>query len=425
MAKKLKITALLLATLLTIIIYKTSFSNKDLSDRSIDVSRHVERLGIPYEETYPENNTVYARNVWDLQAFGGKLYIGAGNSSNRGPAVNAGPVPVMVWNPRSDEFETEFMVDDEQIDTFYPSSPDLYIPGHDPTESWQSGNIYRLAEGQWQKYRSIPNAIHVYALSAYKQLLLAGLSLNTRGKGEDASSGVGISADGGKTWQNVNLEGARIYGFLQTKDSLYSTDMFLGSQYDERLAKFNRQHVSVYEFDGESSFIPRQDLSIKTIFPGFDPEGLEIFRIAKPQDWRSGTVYIGGKDHNDHQLMPFGLFYADDLSREETDVRQLEIPDDTKPWDLIVKDDTLYVLLASDKFSSTEISVIATPDLQNWQTILKFSAPTFARSLAILDGDFYFGLGSEIKDPFDWQPKELSARTGELLRVKREYLPIK
>ena len=422
MARKLQLIVLLLASLLTVTAYKTFFYNSNPSDRPDD--SYVEHLGIPYAKTYSKDASIYARNLWDLQAFAGKLYIGAGNSSNAAPAGNAGPVPVIAWNPKSSKFETEFVVDDEQIDTFYVANGDLYIPGHDSTEAWQYGNLYRLSQGQWQKYRNVPNAVHVYALSAYKKLLLAGLSINTKGKNENARSAVGISTDWGETWQNIDLDGFRIHGFLKAKDILYSTDMFWGPGYEQRFAENNLQYVPVHEFNGEDNFIQRQDLSAKHIFPGFDLEGFQIYRIAKPQDWHSGTVYIGGYVHNDHQFMPFGLFYAADLSRDRTDVRRLETPNDTIVWDLIVHNNALYALLETNEQNSTKVSVIATNDLQHWQTILEFQSPTFARSFEILDGDFYFGLGGEILDPFDWQKKEPSSRTGELLRVKGKHFKL-
>ena len=67
---------------------------------------------------------------------------------------------------------------------------------------------------------------------------------------------------------------------------------------------------------------------------------------------------------------------------------------------------------------------MATNDLQNWQTILEFSSPTFARSFEILNGDFYFGLGGEILDSFDLQEEEVSSKTGELLRVKGKHFKL-
>ena len=68
---------------------------------SVDVTSKVEILGNPYSELYKSGGYIYARNIWDMQVFSGKLYIGAGNSNNKGPAPNAehrGQVMLMLSN---------------------------------------------------------------------------------------------------------------------------------------------------------------------------------------------------------------------------------------------------------------------------------------------------------------------------------------
>ena len=63
-----------------------------------DVTSQLEFLGNPGASYYPADvRWRYARNPWDLQVFDGKVYIGSVNSSNVGPAANAGsavgPIP--------------------------------------------------------------------------------------------------------------------------------------------------------------------------------------------------------------------------------------------------------------------------------------------------------------------------------------------
>lgn len=53
---------------------------------AVDVSSSITVLGSPFKKA------AYARNVWDMQLFGGKIYLGHGNSSNNAPSPNAGPV---------------------------------------------------------------------------------------------------------------------------------------------------------------------------------------------------------------------------------------------------------------------------------------------------------------------------------------------
>ncbi len=42
--------------------------------RSSDVTPYVESFEIPFAERYRGGEEIYARNVWDLQAFEGRLY---------------------------------------------------------------------------------------------------------------------------------------------------------------------------------------------------------------------------------------------------------------------------------------------------------------------------------------------------------------
>ena len=73
----------------------------------------VETVGNPYESLYTDGEWVYARNPWDMKAFDGRLYLEAGNSSNIGPAVNAGPGPLISFDPQTETFIEELVVDEE------------------------------------------------------------------------------------------------------------------------------------------------------------------------------------------------------------------------------------------------------------------------------------------------------------------------
>jgi hypothetical protein len=59
-----------------------------------DVTAYVENLGNPFTA-----KPTYARNVWDMQVFNGRLYFGHGNASNLNPSPNAGPINVPCEQP--------------------------------------------------------------------------------------------------------------------------------------------------------------------------------------------------------------------------------------------------------------------------------------------------------------------------------------
>ncbi|MFC1610140.1 hypothetical protein ACFL6C_04230 [Myxococcota bacterium] len=71
-----------------------------------DVTADIENLGIPLQSIYASK--IYARNVWDLHAFDGRIYIGSGNSSNIGPDSNAGPVEVWAYDTALGGFVKEY-----------------------------------------------------------------------------------------------------------------------------------------------------------------------------------------------------------------------------------------------------------------------------------------------------------------------------
>ena len=43
-------------------------------------------------------------------------------------------MPIIAWDPATNEFRTEFVVADEQIDVYYDFGGGLWTPGHDPKD---------------------------------------------------------------------------------------------------------------------------------------------------------------------------------------------------------------------------------------------------------------------------------------------------
>ncbi|MFD1952874.1 hypothetical protein ACFSL6_01455 [Paenibacillus thailandensis] len=199
---------------------------------SKDVTAKVEYVGNPFSD-----KPAYARNVWDMQLFDNKIYIGHGNSSNSEPAPNAGPIPIVYYdldtrkfvkpkvttynNAKQSKKIMKQAADEEQIDLYKVLNGSIYIPGHDASgENWDFGNFYKLEKDGWKKYRNIPNAIHVYDMAYYQGKLFAAIS----------SDGAEVlrSDDGGKSWKSIGYtsEGARAYTFFTLQNKLYAAGMF-------------------------------------------------------------------------------------------------------------------------------------------------------------------------------------------------------
>ena len=131
-------------------------------------------------------------------------------------------------------------------------------------------------------------------------------------------------------------------------------------------------------------------------------------------------MYIGAYVHNDHQELPFGVFVARSLVRGDVDVRRLLLPSGARPWDLLVRDHTLYILTDTSSPAGYTIQVLETQDLIDVTPELSVELPTFARSFEFLDDDFYFGLGAEwnLAGGSDAEDPKLSACVGWIVRAR-------
>lgn len=387
-----------------------------------DVTERMELLGNPYEDQYPDYNPefIYARNIWDMQAFDGKVYVGAGNSSNHGPAVNAGPLPIMYFDPQTDTFHSELVVDDEQIDLFHVIDGRLITPGHDPTQSWKWGNFYRLEDDGWKKYRTLPDGIHNYFMISHGGRLFAGL-------GTRDGAMVAVSEDDGHTWTNHPMSGGRVYALFLCKEQLYASSLFvrwdmsqLGHIDPERRQQLLEQYQTAVIELRSDEWLPRPDLDARVMFPTphLETAGHFMAKMVKPLDFQGSTVYIGARIHNDHQFAPLGLFAARSLAEGETQVDYVQVVADSgDPWDLFVRHGNLYVLTSSRQNNgSYRVAVLQTSDLENWIEVLHFYSPAFARSFELLDDAFYFGLGCMVEIPTRYRNDELLPETGNILR---------
>lgn len=381
----------------------------------LDLTDQVEYIGNPYLERYPADSQIYARNIWDMVSFNGKLYLGAGNSSNAGPAPNAGPVPIISYDPETDSFSTDFLVDEEQIDGFYVLEGKLYVPGHDPRENWRLGNFYSLSSGGiWEKHRTIPGAIHTFSLTVFDNKLFAAL-------GTQNKKSVVVSKDHGLSWQQYEMGSAKVFDFLRVKNRLYAAGVFFSQAILEAMANGQFPNpVSCHEYTGWEGFRPRLDLSaVNIFFPEALPRANITYKISKRLFWDDKTIFIGSEIHNDHQSLPFGLFVATSLELDKISIDNIRLPPSSRPWDILAEGERVFVLLEHLDTNPKEISVIVSEgeDLKTWKELCYWHMSTFARSFAVLNNSFYFSGGGEVENPWKWQQNEISPDTGKIYKV--------
>jgi hypothetical protein len=99
-------------------------------------------------------------------------------------------------------------------------------------------------------------------------------------------------------------------------------------------------------------------------------------------------------------------------------VTKVSLPTGTLAWDTLQDTNGNACVLESTPITGTTnywVQVVGTRDFIHWQELFRFQSGTFARSFALLNGNFYFGLGCETN--------ELSTQTGNILRVQSQYFP--
>jgi len=369
---------------LALLTLSSPFSNAELA--TTDVTDFVELVGNPLEKTFPQGDSIYARNIWDLQVFEGRLYLEHGNSRNSPPAPNAGPIEVWSYSPEEGAFTPEFRLSDHKIDHYCVIEGRLYIPGNDATESWDFGNYYRLEETGWKKVRNLVDAIHCLDLYGFSGKVFAAL-------GARQGAVVAISSDAGETWQYSRVGASRAYTLFELDGSLF----------------VSTSANTLYEYTGQT-FRPAAPMHL--LVPG-SKYSHESHIVARPVILDGTPIYLV-LAANSLNWNAVGLYAAGTL----TNVRKLEVPG--KPFDILVRNGTCYVLSSTGEVSTdgkdqVVVMVHETRNLSDWKETLRFRCETFARSFEILDGDFYFGLGCDVSP--------LPEATGQILRVRKEHLP--
>lgn len=386
------------------------------SSSAFDVTSQLKTLGQPFSKS------TYARNVWDMQIFNNRIYLGHGNSSNSSPSSNAGPVPIIYYDPSAGNFVTEDIkrynsttqqyeivnaVDEEQIDIYRVLNGKLYIPGHDSRESWTYGNFYVMDNNIWEKFRTIPKGVHVFDMAYFKDKLFAGLGSSSN------TADVLMSEDNGNTWGLVDsiLSAARVYSLFEFKDKLYAVYGLNPSNVSKGVGYYSdSSKILCVEEDSEGA-IKTSDLTVygRWIIPGLEEDEYIPMKMIRANEVNNYLLFIAGQVNNDQQWLPKGLF----ISTSMTSSRKISLPKvNALPMDILVRGNTIYVL-AHVKLSNTLYTniVYKSEDLYTWSELFKFNSDTFARSFEELNGDFYFGLGCNT----DYLP----ASTGRILMVEK------
>jgi hypothetical protein len=339
----------------------------------------AELLAAPFTEA-----SRYARNVWDMQLFGGRIYLGHGDMVG-----NRGPVSLWTLDPATGRVARGFRTGEEQVDAFRVLNGQLYVPGQDPRGWGSRGTFYRLEAGGWARHRTVPHGIHTFDLAWHGGRLFAAIG----GRGTPGQPTLLASTDRGLTWAPATTETRRMLVLFEHRGRLYAAPK-LRTDTDPRAGTLLRLDGARFVSTG---------LGGATLLPGLpDTAG----RIVRPVELGGALVYVVASGSINWK--PAALA----VTRTLHDARSVPLPDaGAVPYDLLVRGPTLFVLAAAPASAGGyTIHVYATQDLSRWRERVRFTAPTFARSFEESGGDFYFGLGSTFQSP--------SPATGQILRVR-------
>lgn len=183
-------------------------------------------------------------------------------------------------------------------------------------------------------------------------------------------------------------------------------------------------------------------MTVEDILPGiswWDPQyegAMKSSHLVRPIQMGDDALYLAGRPSSDHQVGTRDVFLARSWDPGAIDVVKTTPGTDERPWDLLARPTTAY-LLTSKKIGSGlgETFTItvwrANASLTGWRGL--FTCPgqsTFARSFEESNGDFYLGLGTDdgqapnagLPDPS--YTTGVKAASGQILRIPQTaYAP--
>lgn len=363
----------------------------------------ITSLGDPWATRYADDAWRYARNIWDMRFHDGRLYVGGGNSSNKGPASNAGPVPIMAYDFQRMTWVAEGRVDDEQIDRFVLMDGELAIPGHDPRQSWQWGNLYlRNTQGQWRKQRRIPDGVHTYDVVSHAGRWFAAL-------GTAKGGAIVESTNRGADWRTTYTAPVRVYSLVQVGDSLFA---FPGL----RIRNHKVVDALLQWRNGQWQVLP--ETQYQRWLPDTTIQTQGVLKLLSAERFGTQVAYIVAYTRNDHQSAPLAAYVGGVDTEGQWQAKRLNWSDGFAPWDVVVRDGHIHWLLNRVTPHGADVQIWRSPEQQPMQNrlLLSFSTPALARALEVKGKDFFVGLGADKADAQDSLPVE----TGTVWRVRQK-----
>lgn len=333
-------------------------------------------LGIPLSDHYPSE--LNSRSIWDMKIYDNKLFVGGGDYDK-----NTGPVPVYYYDIPNQKWVMSGEVPDEQIEHFFIINNTLMIPGCDPKQSWEMGNIYEFHNDSWNTNRSIPGGIHQFDLAEYNGMIFAGLGV------VPGEYPIAVSSDGGKSFrqltmykndvpvdtsipadEDITAVQIRVYDFFVLNNELYAFYSFYTNL---------STSLEIYKYKNDGFYYYCD-------FPDGISTKRSTYRIFNAEAEYDGKLFI-----------TTGNLYA---TQDLEEVTKIELPDQSAVTDLQLINGKLYALAVaktSEDLYRTSLWIYSEIS-DSFREILYFSFSCPAISFTYNQDTLYFGMGSGVID---------------------------
>jgi hypothetical protein len=302
---------------------------------------------------------------------------------------------------------------EEEISRFIARGDALWIPGADARGSWRWGNLYHrsaVAPLWWQE-RRLPGFIHAYDL-AWQQgrMVVAGNVADAVSHGPEAQrhgSALAVSGDGGRHWQVQRLAGWRATALLPVGGGLYAVEALPGPGLRHWLEQGGRwaRFAAVQELTAQGRWLARVDLPPERLLPGVEDAG-QCF------GWIDGVAPSGTAAAWIVSLGPWAqepprrtAFVAQSLQAGDVRMLPIPLPPGNQAMDLVPEPKGWLLLSAQPLKPAQWRSQIVRLSPQNGglnrKTLVSFTAPLPARSLARAAKQWFVGFGP---GPFQVDP---------------------
>jgi hypothetical protein len=334
----------------------------------------LEFVGDPLGGWRTDANQAYARNLWDLQAFRGQLYLGHGDA-----IANTGPTQLLTFDPATQKFAQDTVLNEEAIMSLRVFGDRLYVPGVDAVDS-PDGAVYIRDGAGWSTLR-------LHAVAHASDVLVHGDQICVAVQATLNGGAVRCSRDAGATWSTYSTGSFRAVSLFELGGALYV------SSHD----------VGIQRIDGQA-------VPVRLELDGIDPAADVL--VTRPVQCGGNLTFIAKQitySGPSPEVRVFGLFHTEAITSGVIVAKRSTVAG--TPSDLFSDGGFCYVVVNDARDAGGyDVTIARSNDGRSWQRVVAVTSDAMIRSAELMQGYFYLGTGCELG--------HCNAMAGRLLRVR-------